>query len=77
MLIGMKNIYPSPPDARLPITLVIQQNMLAVVREQSFSPFIDIVPNAVFLLTFYGFLCGSEFTTLSNTFFPFTCSWFF
>ncbi|KAJ4921975.1 hypothetical protein JOQ06_027791 [Pogonophryne albipinna] len=70
ILRGLLKTFPPVLDRRRPITLSTLRLMLSKLREGLFSPYIDALLDAAFLLAFYAFLRPGEFTTASLSFNP-------
>ncbi|XP_034091666.1 uncharacterized protein LOC117559108 [Gymnodraco acuticeps] len=68
ILKGLIKTFPPVLDRRRPITLSTLRLMLSKLRSGLFSPYIDALLDALFLLAFYAFLRPGEFTTASLTF---------
>ncbi|MGH0117662.1 UNVERIFIED_CONTAM: hypothetical protein FKN15_041854 [Acipenser sinensis] len=69
----LRGIFKSSPPAassRLPISTDILHSLISALRKGCFSPYEDLLMEAICLTAFFGFLRSSEFTVPSASSFP-------
>ncbi|MGH0173045.1 UNVERIFIED_CONTAM: hypothetical protein FKN15_064170 [Acipenser sinensis] len=64
-----ESLHPAS-SSRLPMTTVILNTLISILRSGCFNPFFDIVMEAMCLPAFFGVLRSSEFTVPSSSSFP-------
>ena len=70
LLNGLKKARPPGNDKSLPLTISFLHKLVSRLRQGCFSPYIDVLLEAVLLMAFFGFLRCGEYTTRSLSFNP-------
>lgn len=68
LLKGITKSSAKTHDKRLPITFSVLQQLITSLRNGSFSNYINVLLEALFLTAFYGFMRPGEFTSESKHF---------